>query len=174
MEAKVTTNLYSKTRRAMYCTYIVTLRRVGVNTVAVKSNKHYIFWVCVFRLRYPACNARAPYCHLWSVWIYNIFPHHLIKGMIKIRLLNTKCLRWLFLQLCMKHFSFWEEFSEIWSEVYVYWSSYEVPLYLSDFNENFLDRFSKNTRISNFMKIRPEGAELLHADGQTDRQTWRS
>jgi len=24
------------------------------------------------------------------------------------------------------------------------------------------------------MKIRPVGAELFHAEGQTDRQTWRS
>ena len=35
----------------------------------------------------------------------------------------------------------------------------------------FLDRFSKETPISNFMKIRPVGAQLFHADGQTDRQT---
>jgi len=27
----------------------------------------------------------------------------------------------------------------------------------------------KNNQIPNFMKIRPVGAELLHADGQTDR-----
>jgi hypothetical protein len=33
---------------------------------------------------------------------------------------------------------------------------------------NFLDIFFKNTQISNFMKIRPVGAELFHADGQTD------
>ena len=26
----------------------------------------------------------------------------------------------------------------------------------------------KNTQISNFMKIRPVGAELFHADGRTD------
>ena len=36
--------------------------------------------------------------------------------------------------------------------------------------EFFLDRFSKNT-ISNFMKIRPLGANLFNADGRTDRQT---
>jgi hypothetical protein len=34
---------------------------------------------------------------------------------------------------------------------------------------NFLDRFSKNIRISNIMKIHPVGAELFHADGQTDK-----
>ena len=44
----------------------------------------------------------------------------------------------------------------------------EYPLFLSDFNEtNFLDRFSKNTQIQNFMKIRPVGIELLHEERQT-------
>jgi hypothetical protein len=42
---------------------------------------------------------------------------------------------------------------------------------------NFLDRFSKNTQIPNFMKIRPVGDELFHADGRTEtdgqRQTDR-
>ena len=37
-------------------------------------------------------------------------------------------------------------------------------------NSNFLDRFSKNTEIQNFITIRPVGAELFHADGQA----WRS
>jgi len=39
---------------------------------------------------------------------------------------------------------------------------------------DFLDTFSKIPEISNFMKIRPVGAELFHDDGRTDRQTWRS
>jgi len=39
-----------------------------------------------------------------------------------------------------------------------------------DFNETwiFRDRFSKNTQISNLMKIRPVGAWFSHADGRTD------
>jgi hypothetical protein len=47
-----------------------------------KSNKHYILWVCVCSLRYTACNAHAPYCHLWPVLLYTIFPHYLINGTI--------------------------------------------------------------------------------------------
>jgi hypothetical protein len=36
-----------------------------------------------------------------------------------------------------------------------------------------MDRFSKNIQMSIFMKIRPLGAELLHADreGRTDGRT---
>jgi len=35
---------------------------------------------------------------------------------------------------------------------------------------NLPDTFSKNTHISNFMKIRPVVAELFDAGGRTDRQ----
>ena len=34
-----------------------------------------------------------------------------------------------------------------------------------------LDRLSSNTLTSNFVKIRPVEAELLHADGATDGRT---
>ena len=47
--------------------------------VQEKSNKNYIFEVCVCKLMYPACNVYAPYCHLW---LYNIFQHCLINGTI--------------------------------------------------------------------------------------------
>jgi len=37
----------------------------------------------------------------------------------------------------------------------------------------FFDLFSNNTDVPNFIKIRPVGAELFHADGQKDRRTHR-
>ena len=49
-------------------------------------------------------------------------------------------------------------------------SSRKVPVILVRFNENWI--FSIGFRkiiISNFMKIRPVGAELFQADGRTDR-----
>ena len=38
--------------------------------------------MCVCSLWYPACNAHSPYCHLWPVRLYRIFPHYLINGTI--------------------------------------------------------------------------------------------
>jgi hypothetical protein len=54
-------------------------------------------------------------------------------------------------------------------------ASYKVPIIFVRFLRilNFLDRFSKNNQMPNFMKIRPLGAELLNADGRTDGQTDR-
>jgi len=59
----------------------VIVRRARATTVAVKR-KYYIFWVCFCSLRYPACNSYAPYCHLWPVRLYNIFPRYLKNGEI--------------------------------------------------------------------------------------------
>ena len=57
-----------------------------------KSNHYYIFRVCVCSLRYLACKAHAPYCHLWPAHFENIFPHYLKNGTIFVKkVLNIKC-----------------------------------------------------------------------------------
>ena len=69
-----------------------------------QSNKYYIFWACICSLRYTACNAHAPYCHLWPIQLYCIFPHYLVNSKIfKKKLLNIKCVFLVSLQLYLKH-----------------------------------------------------------------------
>ena len=56
----------------------------------------------------------------------------------------------------------------------IYWPSCKVTVILARFERNlsFLDILKKKKlKTPNFIKIRPVGAELFHADGRTDRQT---
>jgi hypothetical protein len=53
----------------------------------------------------------------------------------------------------------------------IYGSSFEVPVCYCHNILNFLERFSRNTQISNFMKIRPVVFESFHADGLTHMTT---
>jgi len=61
--------------------------------------------------------------------------------------------------------------SETLSQMYII-LQVKYPLSLSDFNETLITStvFSKNTKILNFMKIRPVGAKF-QADRRTDVQT---
>jgi hypothetical protein len=54
-------------------------------------------------------------------------------------------------------------------------SPYKIPLILVRFlsHFNFRDRFSKIPQTYDLIKIRPEAAELFHADRQADGQTDR-
>ena len=72
--------------------------------------------------------------------------------------------------LCLKYFSFNIKFCEISKTDTVL---YKVPVIFVRFQRilNFLGRYSRSTQISNFMKIRPVGAELFYADGRMDGQT---
>jgi len=54
-----------------------------------KSKEYYILRVCICSLSYPACNAPAPYCHLWPAPLYNISPHYLINRTILVKKKNV-------------------------------------------------------------------------------------
>jgi hypothetical protein len=62
----------------------------------------------------------------------------------KKKLLNTKCVFGILYKVFLKHFSFWEDLSEIWSKLHVD-LHVKYPLFLSDFNESliFLTDFRK-------------------------------
>ena len=51
-------------------------------------------------------------------------------------------------------------------------SSNKVPVFLgrSESHLNILDRFSRSVHVPNFIKIRPVGYELFHADGRKGKQ----
>jgi hypothetical protein len=99
--------------------------------------------VCVCSLRYPACNAHAPYCHVRPVSLYNIFLHYLVKGATLEESYWNACFDFLY-KFCLKHFSLYEEVREILSKMYI--GLYvRYPFFLSDFNEfwNFSTDFRK-------------------------------
>jgi len=142
------------------------------------SNEYYVSWVFVCSLRYPTCNALASHCHLRPSTLYNTFPLYLINGtMLKT---NTEH------QICVLVFST----TFVWyiSHSKKKWARYDwkmctglqvkYPLFLAEFNNTLI--FSTDFRkivkcqISNFMKIRPVGAELFRWGGRKDGQTWRS
>jgi hypothetical protein len=86
----------------------------------------------------------------------------------KKKLFNMKCVFWFSLQLLSETFLILRKIQR--DIINVHRSSPKVPVILVRFywNLNFLDRVLKNAEISNFMKIRPVGAELFRADWQTD------
>ena len=65
-------------------TYNVSLRHLRLTAVARKNNNYYTICVCICSVRYPACNARAPYFHLWPAPLYNIFPQTVRFSKIKV------------------------------------------------------------------------------------------
>ena len=137
-----------------------------------KNNEYYTTCLSVCSLRYPACNAHAPYCHLWPARLYSIVPHYVINGRIfgEKNLLNTKCVFWFPPQRLSEMFIILRRIE--WDVIKnVYWSSCKVNVIpvRFDWNLNFLYRFSKNPHISNFVKIRPVGAELFHEERRMDR-----
>ena len=135
-----------------------------------KSNKYYIFWVCVCSPKYPACNAHAPCYLLWPARFYSIFPHLKTERFSNKKSSWTQnvCFDFLYSSFS-EHISFWEELGEMWSKVYT-GLRVVYRLFLSDFNEtwNFLSRFSINTQKIKIHESPYSGTEF-HAYRRTDR-----
>jgi hypothetical protein len=91
--------------------------------------------MCVCGLRYPACNAHAPYCHLWPVRLYNIFPPYLINCLILEKDFTEHKMRVLiFYTTSVRKISHTKKkLSEIWSKMYMD-LHIKYPLFLSGFN----------------------------------------
>jgi len=114
----------------------VIMRRFRLTIFPWKSNKYYIFWVCVCYLSYLACNAQAPrYCYLWPVRVYHIFPQFLINGTIFREKVTEHTARVLIpsTTFCPKQFPLLEELSETWSWMYRRLHA-KYSLFLSDFD----------------------------------------
>ena len=124
--------------------------------------------------KYPVWNAHAPYCQcgLPALQYFSAFS---LKGhdfRRKKKVLGTKCVFWFSLQGLFETFLILRRTERDMIKMFIGLHE-KCPLFLSDFNETwiFSTDFRKNPQTSNFMKIRPVGAELLLEHGQTDGQT---
>jgi hypothetical protein len=146
-----------KQDRHITCNII--MRRVRAAIVCSGRALSIEYAECVLSLRCLAFNACAPYFHLWHALLYSIYPHYLINGKVsKKKLLNIKCV-YLSVTSVQNFFHIKKNWARY--DKNVYWSHAKYPLFFSYFSEtwNFLDRFAKNTQVSNFMKFRPVGTK---------------
>jgi hypothetical protein len=133
-----------------------------------KSSKYYLFWMCFCSPRYSTCTVLSSVTCL----VIHIFQKYLINGTILEKMwLNIKCMFWFSLQPLSKTFLILRRNErDMIKKMYI--GHVQYPLFLSGvlINLNFLDKFSKNTRISNFMKILSVGTDFFQCR-LTDRRT---
>ena len=109
------------------------------------------------------------YCHMCScpaVPYFSTLPHKRDDFRVK-KLLNIKSVFWVPVQRLSDTFTFLSRIQQILQYMYI-GRNVKCPLFLSEFNESwiFLDRFSIDSQVPNFMKIRTIGAELFRAGGR--------
>jgi hypothetical protein len=142
-----------------------------------RSNKNYIFWVCICSLGYAACNAHAPYyivirglpgCTIFFSTLCH--KQHDLKKNISI----IKCVFWFSLQVLSETFLILRRterdvIKKMYFGLHVKYRYYGEIL----MERIFTTDFSKYAQISSLTKNLPVRTELLHADGETVGQTDR-
>jgi hypothetical protein len=131
--------------------------------------------VCVCSLRYRACNAHAPFCHLLPGCLCVIFPQYVINVTnFGERLLNIKCVFWFSLQILCETFLILriteQELIKIYFGLYV-----KYPLFFPDFKQTwiFSTNFRKILKYQIPWKSVEQEPSSLRAGGWTNGRTDR-
>jgi hypothetical protein len=118
------------------------------------------------RIRYPTCNAHAPYYHLWPAPLY-IFPHDLINHTnFGKKLSIIKCVFWVSLQLLSETFFYSKK---NWATHYGLHPCilYSYPILIK---LEFFDIFSKILKYQiSWKSIQWEPSCSMRTDGRTER-----
>ena len=123
-----------------------------------ENNKYYIFWVWVCSLRYPTCNAHAPYCQLWPVWLYYIFPHYLTAARFKKKSYWTLNVCFIFSTTCnwnIAHSKNWAIYDQKCTVVFMQSTRYSCQLLMQlkfsrqSFEKYPNSRFNENSSSGN-------------------------
>ena len=110
--------------------------------------------MCSCSLSYPACSAHAPFCHLWPVRLYKIFPYYVTNGTNFYKTsLNPKSVFWVSLQLFPKIFLF-------------------LRINEQDLTINVPDLRVRHSFSLSVFNENPSSGSRLVPFGQKDRQTW--
>jgi hypothetical protein len=102
-------------------------------------NKNYMFWVCVCRVRYPACSAHAPYESSMACLAVQYFStlshkwHDLKKKVTECKMCVLISSTTFFLKICHSGKNWVRYNKKIYIVLHV-----KYPLFLWDFNETWI------------------------------------